>query len=188
MFLSKQQQTAMKKKTIAQLESAGHKAVVSHAQAEMELYRILHFLEMTGRFRENKKYSDVSFAAYLDGVFAMKPYTYERKLHAYMNHLPAVERFGIGIISKIDQSCGRQMIDYVVSVLTGIADKDLTHKRILAVIQQHTIKFDKPKAARTKDKPLDKMTEKEKGIEITRLRSENTALTAEITKLKKVKA
>ena len=188
MFLSKQKTAAFNKKTIIQLEEAGHASAQTHAQAEMELYRVLHFLEMTGRFKENKKYSDVSFAAYLDGVFAMKPYTYERKLHAYMNHLPAVERFGIGIITKIEQSCGRAMIDYVTSVLVAIPDSELTHKRILAVIQQNTVKFEKPKAITTKDKPVEKMTDKEKRKEITRLRSENVALTAEITKLKKVNA
>lgn len=71
------------------------------------MVEILIYLEANGRYKENKRYATSMFKQYIEDRFWIKFNSYQEMKYAYMKFPKHSGEYGIGIVSRVVNHCGR---------------------------------------------------------------------------------
>lgn len=94
------------KMSIAEIEvsAGGHQSCMRESQVEM--VKVLYYLENTKRYKENRRYAKASFGEYVDGVFSIREGTYREWKRAVLHWEKEVLKHGVGLPAKVASICG----------------------------------------------------------------------------------
>jgi hypothetical protein len=125
---------------ITELEAKVVQLSSSARESQKEMYEILEYLRMSGRYKENPGYKKASFWEYLDDVFSVRQGTYRENVRAYGKYgLFAVE-YGVGLAAKIDRVCGtirsKKVMDEI-SKTNASHKKPISRAKIEQIIQNN---------------------------------------------------
>lgn len=76
-------------------------------ESQRAMIEILIYLESGGRYKENKRYAASTFRQYIEDRFWIKFNSYQEMKYAYMKFPKHSGEYGIGIVSRVVNHCGR---------------------------------------------------------------------------------
>lgn len=91
---------------INELENAAKGNQHEMREAQVEMVKILYYLECTKRYKENKRYAKATFGEYVDGMFALREGTYREWKRAILHWEEEVLKHGVGLPAKVVSFCG----------------------------------------------------------------------------------
>ena len=114
--------------TINDLEGKVEQAHILSRESQKDMYEVLEYLRMSGRFRENARYKKASFWEYLEDRFTIRQGTYRENVFAFAKFPEYAVEYGIGLVTKIGRVCGSKKIG---KVFEEIARESASHKKSL---------------------------------------------------------
>ena len=138
-------------KSIEEIERMALESQGTSVEARREFIEALYYLRENGRFRENPKFKDATFATYIHSRFMMSVSQFDRERVAYINFPDATERFGPGVVSKAVKKLGQPGARKVFNSL----GKAKTVRAVDVAIDKHAVKLNPPKKGEP-EQPIDR--------------------------------
>lgn len=148
-------------KAIAEIESGCKKLVEKSVDNRKEFILGLYYLERTKRFKENKIYANSTFESYIRTMYNLRYNTYNKERFGFIAHPAAAQKWGVGLIAKIQNVCGAGKVSDVMGKID--ATKNITHEQIGKII-----------GTNAKERPVKPLVETKRDIETENIKRGKT--------------
>ena len=123
-------------KPINEVESDCKKNADSASDNRKEFILGLYYLDRTKRYKENPVYAKSTLETYIRSMCNLRKATYEKERFAFISHPSSAKKWGVGLISRIQKSCGAGNVPNIMLKINAIPNA--THDKIEKVIIQNS--------------------------------------------------
>jgi len=119
-------------KPITEIETGCKKLAEKSSSNRKDFILGLYYLERTKRFKENPVYVHSTFEVYIRATYNLRYTTYNKERFGFIAHPSAAQKWGVGLISKIQHVCGAGKVPGIVEKIE--MQKNITHEQIDRII------------------------------------------------------
>jgi len=111
-----------------------------HVSAQKAMVEVLHYLEVTERYKENPSYKASPFDVYINDRFCIRKTTYMDMRIAFHNFREESLKYGPGLVSSIKKKCGAENMRTVldeIKTADSKTKKPISRKKIQDVMDKY---------------------------------------------------